>query len=189
MTALARAHYHATTLDRVWRAWHGRGTLPVHPIVVSFDDGYLSDYTHARPELDRLHWPGVLNLEVHNVGPGGLTRNEIRELLADGWEVDAHTLTHPDLTTVDAARLRREVAGERLLLLPGRPLRRHRRGRRARGRVPGGDDHRTRARDPAYRPVRAAAPARDARDDGSGRRGAGGGLAAMPSTQARGVGS
>ena len=32
-------------------------------------------------------------------------------MMRDGWEIDAHTLTHPDLTTVDAARLRREVAG------------------------------------------------------------------------------
>lgn len=113
MTALARAGYHATTLDRVWRAWHGHGPMPMHPLVVSFDDGYLSHFTRARPDLARLGWPGVLNLEVHNVGPGGLTRRQIRSLLADGWEVDAHTMTHPDLTTVDAARLRHEVAGSR----------------------------------------------------------------------------
>jgi peptidoglycan/xylan/chitin deacetylase (PgdA/CDA1 family) len=34
-------------------------------------------------------------------------------MMRDGWEIDAHTLTHPDLTTVDAPRLRREVAGSR----------------------------------------------------------------------------
>ena len=34
-------------------------------------------------------------------------------MLRDGWEIDAHTLTHPDLTTVDAAGLRREVGGSR----------------------------------------------------------------------------
>ena len=34
-------------------------------------------------------------------------------MMRDGWEIDAHTLTHPDLTTVDAARLHREVAGSR----------------------------------------------------------------------------
>jgi peptidoglycan/xylan/chitin deacetylase (PgdA/CDA1 family) len=55
----------------------------------------------------------VLNLGVHNVGPGGLTRRQIRALLHDGWEVDAHTISHPDLTAVDAARLRHEVAGSR----------------------------------------------------------------------------
>jgi peptidoglycan/xylan/chitin deacetylase (PgdA/CDA1 family) len=114
MHALAHAGYHATTLDTVWRAWHGRGSLPRHPVVISFDDGYRSQSTTARRKLDELGWPGVLNLEVKNVGlKGGLARNEVRAMLRDGWEIDAHTLTHPDLTTVDAARLRREVAGSR----------------------------------------------------------------------------
>lgn len=114
MHALARAGYHATTLDRVWRAWHGDGSLPRHPVVISFDDGYQSQSTTARRKLDELGWPGVLNLEVTNVGlKGGLAPGEVRAMMRDGWEIDAHTLTHPDLTTLDASRLRREVAGSR----------------------------------------------------------------------------
>jgi peptidoglycan/xylan/chitin deacetylase (PgdA/CDA1 family) len=114
MSAMAHAGYHGVTLDTVYRAWRGRGSLPVHPVVVSFDDGYASQYQHARATLDRLHWPGVVNLEVHNVGlKGGLSRGQVGRLVRDGWEVAAHTLTHPDLTTVDAAQLRREVAGSR----------------------------------------------------------------------------
>jgi peptidoglycan/xylan/chitin deacetylase (PgdA/CDA1 family) len=34
-------------------------------------------------------------------------------MLADGWELGAHSLTHPDLTTLDATSLRREIAGSR----------------------------------------------------------------------------
>ena len=37
----------------------------------------------------------------------------VRSLLAAGWELAAHSLTHADLTTLDAAGLRREVAGSR----------------------------------------------------------------------------
>jgi peptidoglycan/xylan/chitin deacetylase (PgdA/CDA1 family) len=114
MRALAHAGYHATTLDTVWRAWHGHGSLPRHPIVISFDDGYQSQSTTARRELHQLGWPGVLNLEVKNVGlKGGLARGEVRAMMRDGWEIDAHTVTHPDLTTLDAARLRQEIAGSR----------------------------------------------------------------------------
>jgi peptidoglycan/xylan/chitin deacetylase (PgdA/CDA1 family) len=114
MRALARAGYHATTLDTVWRAWHAHGSLPRHPVVISFDDGYQSQSTTARRRLHQLGWPGVLNLEVKNVGlKGGLARGEVRAMIRDGWEIDAHTVTHPDLTTLDAPGLRREIAGSR----------------------------------------------------------------------------
>jgi len=106
---LARAGYHAVTLGRVYAAWHGEATLPAHPIVLSFDDGYPPDLTVALPVLRARHWPGVLNLQV-----GNLIVRKVKELLAAGWEVDAHTLTHPDLTHVDSARLWQEVDGSRV---------------------------------------------------------------------------
>ena len=37
----------------------------------------------------------------------------VRRLLAAGWEIDAHTLEPPDLTTLSGAALTREVAGSR----------------------------------------------------------------------------
>jgi peptidoglycan/xylan/chitin deacetylase (PgdA/CDA1 family) len=114
MAAMARSGYHAVTLGRVYSAWHGRSALPVRPFVVSFDDGYESQYRTARVVLDHLGWPGVLNLEVHNVDlPGGLSRNQVADLVRDGWEIDAHSLTHPDMTTLDPRTLRHEVAGSR----------------------------------------------------------------------------
>ncbi len=116
LRALRSRGYQAITLQRAWDAWHGRDRLPARPVVLSFDDGYLSQYTHAAKELRALGWPGVLNLKVGNIGPGGLTAYEVRSMIGAGWELDAHSLTHPDLTTLDAARLRTEVAGSRRAL-------------------------------------------------------------------------
>jgi peptidoglycan/xylan/chitin deacetylase (PgdA/CDA1 family) len=113
MRALRKAGYWAITLRQAFDAWEHGGPLPRHPVVVSFDDGYLSQYTHARPVLARLGWPGVLNLELRNLGPKGITGHEVRGLMAHGWEVDSHTLTHPDLTTVGDAQLREELVGSR----------------------------------------------------------------------------
>ena len=111
---LAAHGYRAVTLQRVFDAWRGAATLPAKPVVLTFDDGYLSDVRTALPALKARHWPGVLNLEVANLKPvWGIRPPGVRKLLAAGWELDAHTLTHPDLTRVDAARLREEVTGSR----------------------------------------------------------------------------
>jgi peptidoglycan/xylan/chitin deacetylase (PgdA/CDA1 family) len=116
MHALARRGYHGVTLHRVDEYWRRGYALPPRPIVLSFDDGYLSDYTHARPVLRSLGWPGVLNLEVNNVRSGDLTAREVRGLIRAGWEVDSHTLTHPDLRTLTDAELRRELVDSRAFI-------------------------------------------------------------------------
>ena len=115
-TWLAAHGYHAVTLAQVFAYWQRGVALPPKPIVFSFDDGYLSDYTVALPTLRSHNWPGVLNLLVKNVAPGDLEPWQVRRLLAAGWELDSHTISHADLTTLDAQRLREEVAGSRARL-------------------------------------------------------------------------
>ena len=111
---LAAHGWHAVTLQAVFDSWRGERTLPAKPIVLSFDDGYLSQLRNALPLLRARGWPGVLNLEVRNLGVvWGIRPPGVRKLIRAGWEIDAHTIDHPDLTTVDAARLRTEVAGSR----------------------------------------------------------------------------
>ena len=110
---LASHRYHAVTLHDVHQYWRGRLALPRKPIVLTFDDGYRGQFTIAGPLLRARGWPGVLNLEVAHVVHGDLTPRMIRRLLTDGWELASHTLTHPDLTALDARRLKREVAGSR----------------------------------------------------------------------------
>lgn len=117
MQALADAGYEAVTLTTVLDAWRGRAELPKQPIVISFDDGYLSQGQEAAATLRKHRWPGVLNLVLHSLGTeGGLSATRIKLMLRDGWELGAHSLTHPDLTTLDPVALRREVAGSRQLL-------------------------------------------------------------------------
>jgi peptidoglycan/xylan/chitin deacetylase (PgdA/CDA1 family) len=117
LDALRRAGFHAVTLAKVWAAWHGDGRLPSKPIVLTFDDGYGPQDTIARPALARRGWAGVLNLQLNRLGlRGGLSRAAVRRMAAAGWEVDSHSITHPDLTKVSPARLRTEVAGSRATL-------------------------------------------------------------------------
>jgi peptidoglycan/xylan/chitin deacetylase (PgdA/CDA1 family) len=114
---LAAHGFHAVTLQDAYDHWRIGLRLPARPIVVSFDDGYHSQFATAAPILRRHRWPAVLNLQVRNMKRSwGLTPSQIRLLIAAGWELDAHTLTHPDLTKVEAAQLEREVNGSRVAL-------------------------------------------------------------------------
>jgi peptidoglycan/xylan/chitin deacetylase (PgdA/CDA1 family) len=112
VAALRRAGYRAVTLGRAWDAWHGRGRLPRRPVVLTFDDGYADQVRSALPVLRRAGWPGVLNLAVSFLPDmGGVPA--VRSLLDAGWELDSHSLTHPDLRRVGQLRLRDELAGSR----------------------------------------------------------------------------
>jgi peptidoglycan/xylan/chitin deacetylase (PgdA/CDA1 family) len=85
--------------------------------VVSFDDGLESQYVGARPMLERLGWPGVLNLAIDHLDtPGDMTTTEVRELIAEGWELDSHTFSHVDVTTLDPAQLDHEISDSRTYL-------------------------------------------------------------------------
>jgi peptidoglycan/xylan/chitin deacetylase (PgdA/CDA1 family) len=116
MRWLRRRGFRAVTLRQVYAYWLSGAPLPRHAVVVSFDDGYLSQATKAMPVLLKLHWPGVLNLKVNAVQKYNLPLWRVRALVAAGWEIDAHTITHPDLTAVDDARLWQEVHGSRVAL-------------------------------------------------------------------------
>ena len=105
--------YEAVTLEQVEEAWYQGGTLPPKPVVVSFDDGYRPQFTYALPELRRHGWAGVLNLKAEG---SDLYPSNVEAMIAAGWEVAAHTIHHLDLTELDSAQLKEEVAGSRAIL-------------------------------------------------------------------------
>lgn len=119
MQALRRAGYHTVTLDQVWAAWHRGVPLPTRrPIVLTFDNGYRTQYTRALPVLRRLGWVGVENLQLSGLPPsqGGLPTWAVRALVAAGWELDTQGFTHADLVRLGPSALQREVAVARAVL-------------------------------------------------------------------------
>jgi len=119
MGALKSAGWHAVTLDQVKAYWtRGVALGPGRPIIVSFDNGYESQYTQAFPTLRGLGWVGEENIQLTGLPPsqGGIGEREIRELLAAGWELDTQGFSHADLVTLSAAALHHEVAEARTVL-------------------------------------------------------------------------
>ena len=117
MGFLASHGYHVISLQQAWDYWHG-AALPPHPIVVSFDDGFANQYWQARPILARHHWAGTLNLIRAHVDQGGWSISDqmVHGFVSADWEVDSHTLSHPNLTTLTDERLWQEVNGSRTWL-------------------------------------------------------------------------
>jgi peptidoglycan/xylan/chitin deacetylase (PgdA/CDA1 family) len=104
--------YQAVTIDEVMKAWYHGGTLPAKPIVVTFDNGYPQQVTFAPHVMAKYGWPGVLNEITEN----HLAPRQIWPIIHLGWEVDSHSLTHPELTTAPPAELWAQVHGSRLYL-------------------------------------------------------------------------
>jgi len=103
---LAENGYTAVTLVQVQNAWYDGGTLPPKPIVLSFDDGYLGQYLDAMPILSRQGWAGLLNLKAEG---SDLSSKQVGKMIQAGWEIASHTITHPDLTTLDSTSLETEL--------------------------------------------------------------------------------
>lgn len=111
--AWLHAHrYQAVTLDEVMSAWYHGGTLPAKPIVITFDNGYQPQVTFAPKVMARYGWPGVLN----EITANHLSDAQIRHVLKLGWEVDSHSVSHPNLTTLSAAKLHYQVFASRAFL-------------------------------------------------------------------------
>jgi peptidoglycan/xylan/chitin deacetylase (PgdA/CDA1 family) len=115
MDWLAENGYTGITMAQLFKYWDDGFKLPPKPVVLTFDDGYPSQDKVARPALEKHHWPGTLFLELRNVDnpDTGFRTSMVKQMLASGWELGSHTLTHPDLTSLSATELENEVAGSR----------------------------------------------------------------------------
>jgi peptidoglycan/xylan/chitin deacetylase (PgdA/CDA1 family) len=98
--------------------------LPARAVAITFDDGYLDTLTVALPLLGEFGFTatcylvaGAVGKRAHWTDPAPLMDwSGVDAWLAAGMEVGAHSLTHPDLTTLREAALREEVAGAKARL-------------------------------------------------------------------------
>jgi peptidoglycan/xylan/chitin deacetylase (PgdA/CDA1 family) len=119
MQALKSAGWHPVTLDQLRAYWTNGARLPPgKPIVLTFDNGYRSQYTNAMPVLKRLGWVADENIQLAGLPPsqGGLTDAQVRGLIDAGWELDTQGISHADLITLDSSQLHYQVATARQIL-------------------------------------------------------------------------
>lgn len=92
--------------------------LPERPVVLTFDDGYVSVYTAALPLLQQYDMTATFFIVTGLVGQAGyMTWEQVAELAAAGMEIGAHTVLHQDLRWLDDAERRHEIAGSAQTLI------------------------------------------------------------------------
>jgi peptidoglycan/xylan/chitin deacetylase (PgdA/CDA1 family) len=119
MQALKAAGWRAVTLDQLKAYWtRGVPLPPGKPIVLTFDNGYQSQYTNALPVLRRMGWVGNEMMQLSGLPPsqGGLSDAQVRALVSDGWELDTQGMSHADLIAIPASELHYQVFTARQLL-------------------------------------------------------------------------
>ncbi len=113
----------------------GGGSPPRRTAVLTFDDGWLDALTVVAPLLGRLGaratfyvcpgWWGGQHPQLP--GPAGrlLGEDHARQLHATGMELGSHTMTHPDLRTLDDDALEWELTASKAGIeeITGRPCR------------------------------------------------------------------
>jgi peptidoglycan/xylan/chitin deacetylase (PgdA/CDA1 family) len=126
-TLVARGWVGATFTDAVLD--------PPHPktLAVTFDDAFDSVRSRAAPILAELglpatvfvptDWPGRERMQWPGIDQWATTRfadelapmswDELRTLAAAGWEIGAHTCSHPHLPQLDADGIRLELTASK----------------------------------------------------------------------------
>jgi peptidoglycan/xylan/chitin deacetylase (PgdA/CDA1 family) len=84
-------------------------------VIINFDDSHESDYTYAKPILDKYGFKatffevcGWIEAGYHDKDVS-ITWPEIAALQQDAMDIEAHTMTHPNLNDLSQADLNYEI--------------------------------------------------------------------------------
>jgi peptidoglycan/xylan/chitin deacetylase (PgdA/CDA1 family) len=119
MDRLAAEGYHPVRLADLSDYLLGGPPLPPKPIVLTFDDGYLDNYTDAFPILQSHKFPATFFVVAQFVDakrPGYMTWAQLAEMQKAGMEIGSHSLDHTDLKGKTRALLNTQIAGAKVLI-------------------------------------------------------------------------
>ncbi|HEV8447117.1 MAG TPA: polysaccharide deacetylase family protein [Gemmatimonadaceae bacterium] len=114
MSYLANHGYQVISFPSLVDALQHGTAVPPRSVVITFDDGWETQYSIALPVLRQLHFTATFFIFSQPIGVdrGYMTWPQIMELQAAGMTIAAHSRTHPKLT-LPTVSLASEVAGSR----------------------------------------------------------------------------
>ena len=133
MAYLREAGYTALCFDDYLAIRAGQRPMPPKPVILTFDDGYLSNYTIAYPVLKKYGYkatvfvspePDEHTRQLIEGIDGFLDTAQICEMVDQGVSIQSHTLTHCVLTELsdEAAMFELAESRRKLAEMTGRPV-------------------------------------------------------------------
>lgn len=122
LKSIAAWGFQTITFAQLHAAMRGEMTLPRNPILLTFDDGYVSFHRHVTPLCAELGMTATVylcaDLFEREWFPGVniMSVSQAREVIAAGMEVGAHGWHHQRLMEISSAERRREVVDSRYRL-------------------------------------------------------------------------
>lgn len=115
--AFLAQHYHVISLKQWIGYLRGENASPQKPVVITFDDGFLNNYTEAYSILKKYHLPATVfvlpdRLDKAEEGPSKsrfMNWQQLKEMQENGIEVGSHTVSHRSLPTLTLAQVRDEL--------------------------------------------------------------------------------
>ena len=92
--------------------------LPTLPVIITFDDGWVTQYENALPFLSQYHFPATFFVVTDYIGHRGFfSWPQLQTLLADGMKIGSHSRSHPRLTKIaDPAQLWDQIYNSKAVL-------------------------------------------------------------------------
>ena len=133
MNYLRREGYTTISLDNFVAFQNGTQSLPPKPIILTFDDGFASNYLYAFPILKKYGMkatvfvtvdPNCQNFRKYAKVDRCLTHAEIKEMSGQGISIESHGVTHRYLSALstDVARWELEESKRYLETLLGKAV-------------------------------------------------------------------
>ena len=108
MRFLKEHRYNVVTLYELADLLQGKKKIPAKTVAITFDDGYLDNYTNVYPILKRYQLPATIFVVVNRVGKrlGNdeyMSWQQIQEMVDSGIiTIGSHSMNHPNLTEIDS---------------------------------------------------------------------------------------
>ena len=115
MMWLKEAGYTSITPEQLYD-FVSKGTpLPPKPVLITFDDGYVDNYTNAYPILKRYGFVATVFVVTGFLDkyPEHLTWAQAKEMLDNGFSIESHTVNHKPMTELSDEQLRNELIESR----------------------------------------------------------------------------